>query len=106
MFKNPFSFKGRIGKTEYLYSIFLIIIIRIILLIVIDWIAHKYNDKSLAELIYYFFEIITIWFALAQGTKRSHDIGKSGLWQFIPFYSFWLIFENGQKLPNKYGESF
>jgi uncharacterized membrane protein YhaH (DUF805 family) len=44
------------------------------------------------------------WFILAQGAKRCHDIGKSGWWQFIPFYPFFLMFEKGQEGKNKYDE--
>ena len=45
-----------------------------------------------------------LWFALAQGTKRCHDIDKSGWWQLIPFYIFWLVFKKGNIGMNQYGQ--
>ena len=45
-----------------------------------------------------------MWYIFAQGAKRCHDCGRSGWYQVIPFYFFWLIFANEETKSNKYGE--
>ena len=43
------------------------------------------------------------WFILAQGAKRCHDLGNSGLYQLIPFYGFLTVLEDGDEGENEYG---
>jgi uncharacterized membrane protein YhaH (DUF805 family) len=40
---------------------------------------------------------------LAQGAKRCHDRGNSGIWQIIPFYGLWMLFADGDLGRNEYG---
>ncbi|MFI1745691.1 DUF805 domain-containing protein [Thalassobellus sediminis] len=100
MFKNPFSFKGRIRRTEYglsylIYAIFTSII------------------NGIAESIENGFEIVIIlillipmlWFLWAQGAKRCHDRGNSGWYQIIPFYALWMLLANSEVGPNEYGDN-
>lgn len=47
--------------------------------------------------------ILLFWFKLAQGTKRCHDRGNSGWFQFIPFYGLWMLFGDSDYGINKYG---
>jgi uncharacterized membrane protein YhaH (DUF805 family) len=86
MFKKPFSFKGRIRRTEF----------------------------GLSYLIYFFGTmltlgfgiVITLPFILAQAAKRSHDIGNSGWFILIPIYNpFFLLFAEGETESNEYGEN-
>ena len=93
IFTTPFSFNGRIRRSEYGFSV----IIFISLLSVIGSLFE--NGNSFAALGY----IPTFWFFWAQGTKRCHDIGVNGMWQIIPFYILVMIFQSGDKLMNKYG---
>ncbi len=84
MFKNPFSFKGRIRRTEYGLSLL---------------IAAAGNIITLG-----FGAFITVPFMLAQVAKRSHDIGNSGWFILIPIYNpFFLLFTDGEKKNNQYG---
>jgi uncharacterized membrane protein YhaH (DUF805 family) len=96
MFSAPFSFEGRIRRTEYGLSFIIYIFIYVIIKSII-------NDPSfgLFALAY----IPLVWFFWAQGAKRCHDRGNSGWYQIIPFYVLWLIFAEGDSTENEYGRS-
>ena len=96
MFKKPFSFKGRIRRLEYVISHFILLISFIVYLSIQEKIDPSAD-------IFVFSLIPSIWFIIAQRTKRSHDMGNSGLFQFIPFFGIIMAFADGDKGPNKYG---
>ncbi len=96
MFKKPFSFDGRIRRTEY----GLTFIIFAMLTVLVDSLSNT-DEAALIGLAY----IPMYWALLAQGAKRCHDIGNSGWWQLIPFYALWLLFQDGQPGSNQYGEN-
>jgi len=98
MFKNPFSFEGRIRRTEYGISI----IIYTICVTILNAIVGASNGDPAILLFAY---IPLLWFLWAQGAKRCHDVGNSGWWQLIPFYFLWMIFQDGEPGSNKYGEN-
>lgn len=93
MFKNIFSFEGRIARLEYGLTIVIYIVLYVITLYLIDTIP----------LVGLLLLIATVWFLWAQGAKRCHDIGKSGWMQIVPFYFLFLIFQNSENGPNPYG---
>jgi uncharacterized membrane protein YhaH (DUF805 family) len=101
MFKNVFSFEGRIRRTEYGISLILLGILYNILAYFLGIAIYK-GDGSLFILIPLYF--VLLWLSLAQGAKRCHDLGKSGWWQLIPLYAVWLLFESGNDSGNKYGD--
>lgn len=94
LFSNPFSFDGRIRRTEYGVSF-------IITLFAYTFINEimKSGQYPMAALAY----IPVYWFYLAQGAKRCHDYGSSGWWQLVPLCPFVMIFWKGQLEKNKYG---
>lgn len=100
MFRNPFSFKGRIRRTEYVLSLIIYLMGAFLLFMMIF---------GLSQLSVWFLGMIpfalftAIWFQLAQAAKRSHDIGNSGWLILIPFYTWLLLFINSQSGENKYG---
>lgn len=96
MFRNPFSFNGRIRRTEY--GISLIIYYAFYFLLAV--ISSQMEGNGLIFL----FIIPAFWFLIAQGTKRCHDRGNSGAWQLIPFYQLWMLFADGEPQTNYYGE--
>ncbi len=94
-FSKLFSFKGRIRRLEYLLTFIFLIIIYVVAILF----ALNSENTDLSGLQYL---ILYIW--LAQGAKRSHDIGQSGWLQLIPFYNIALFFLKGkQNLENEYG---
>ena len=96
MFKNPFSFNGRIRRTEYGISFIIYFILYLILF---------YFVKAYPLFIIFSTFIPLMWFIWAQSAKRCHDVGNSGWWQIIPFYFLWLLFQDGVRGPNEYGEN-
>ncbi|TDQ32650.1 DUF805 domain-containing protein [Zeaxanthinibacter enoshimensis] len=98
MFKNPFSFKGRIRRSEFgiSYIIFMFVYYLLIMLMAFS------GDAG--GILFFLFIVPAIWFMWAQAAKRCHDLGNSGWFQLIPFYGFWLLFADGQRHENEYGE--
>lgn len=92
MFSAPFSFNGRIRRSEYCISYIIVLIISSFL----NVLAIEIPILSLAY-------IPLLWFYFAQGTKRCHDRDNSGLFQIIPFYLFWMFFADGQEGTNSFG---
>ena len=91
MFKNPFSFKGRIRRTEFGITYIIVALANVFLIA---------SQEDILVLIF----IPLLWFLFAQGAKREHDLNYSGWWQLIPFRYLWLIFLKGEIGANKYGE--
>lgn len=97
MFKNPFSFEGRIRRLEFGLSI----IIQIILIVIVEVISIPLGKAG--PFIMLALLIPLYWFIWAQGAKRCHDLGKSGWWQLIPFYGLFMLFQNGEVGENIFG---
>lgn len=96
MFKNPFSFEGRIRRTEYGLSI--------IIMYAFAFIVGIFSGfAELGEGIMYVLLIPVYWFMFAQGSKRCHDRGNSGWFQIIPFYGLWMLFADSDNGINEYG---
>lgn len=97
MFKKPFSFQGRIRRTEFGITF---IIFSIGNGVIQSIIRNGDNESAIIGLAY----IPLLWFLFAQGAKREHDLNFSGWWQLIPFRYLWLIFLKGQSGENRFGQ--
>lgn len=101
LFKRPFSFEGRIRRLEYGLSF--------IINCIWSWgtaIFMASTNNSTGSLVLYYLTLIPMtWFSIAQNVKRCHDRGHSGWYQFIPFYFLWLLFADGEKGENGYGDN-
>lgn len=96
MFSNPFSFDGRIRRTEYGISFIIFALVAVFVNALV-----KTGEFPIVGLAY----IPLYWFLWAQGAKRCHDLGNNGWWQIIPFYVFWLIFAIADSGINQYGRN-
>lgn len=99
MFKHPFSFEGRIRRTEYGVTFIIYVILYVIMLALIQ------AGGSIGAMLGLLLLVPMVWFVWAQGAKRCHDVGKSGWWQLIPFYCFVLLFQDGVMGSNAYGQN-
>src|SRR5690606_32558154 len=98
MFDKPFSFEGRIRRTELGISY----IIYVVIIVIINAIIEGNGDDLTFLFILY---IPLLWFLWAQNAKRCHDLDNSGWWQLIPLYGFWMLFQDGQAGQNQYGDN-
>ena len=101
MFKRPFSFNGRIRRTEYCLSF----IIYMIWYGVINAMMETPEPSLGASLFVLISFIPMIWFLWAQNAKRCHDRGNPGWYQIIPFYVFVLMFGGSEEGSNEYGDN-
>jgi uncharacterized membrane protein YhaH (DUF805 family) len=97
MFKAPFSFNGRIRRTEYGISLIIYFVIHTLISVSVD----TRVDVQPIILLY----IPLLWFIWAQGAKRCHDISRTGWWQIITPYVFWLLLQDGYEWFNQYGDN-
>lgn len=97
MFKNPFSFEGRIRRMEYGVTFIIYIVLYLLQM------TFMYGGANAGALIGLALFIPMLWFVWAQGAKRCHDIGQSGWWQLVPFFFFVLLFRDGEPGRNLYG---
>ena len=100
MFKNPFSFSGRIRRTEYGLSLLIYFAFAGTLRFIV---AGMTTDQEIVSTIFLILYIPVLWLMLAQGSKRCHDRGNTGWFQIIPLYGFWMLFADGENGINKYG---
>jgi uncharacterized membrane protein YhaH (DUF805 family) len=106
MFHNVFNSNGRIRRLEYVISMiigyFSLILFQYIFSSILQ--SGKIGDV-LSIIISIIFYPLWLIFIITQGTKRCHDLGKDGFYQFIPFYFFWLLFSEGEHTQNQYGNN-
>ena len=103
MFKAPFSFEGRIRRSEYAITLLIYVAALFSVVGIFGGFRHEaHNNPGILPLIIC---LPIIWFALAQAVKRSHDIGNSGWYILIPFYGLWLLFADSRPGANRWGEN-
>lgn len=96
MFCNPFSFKGRIRRTEYALSY----IIFVIAIYSVSFLSLELGSGGYSLFVLF---LACYWFLFSQGAKRCHDLGQSGYYQIIPFYVLVMVFSEGHKRTNAHG---
>lgn len=94
MFTRPFSFDGRIRRTEYGISFIIYVLLAVI-------VNDLVESGEFPIIIFAYFPLL--WFLWGQGAKRCHDMGNSGWYQIIPFYVLWMLFSSSDSGMNEYG---
>lgn len=106
MFKNPFSFNGRIRRLEYCLS-YAVYVGYLMLAAFVVGIMKKtgilWVDEDKMSGVWFLMCLPAIYFLTAQGAKRCHDLGHSGWWQIIPLYVLWMLLADGKIGGNDYG---
>lgn len=105
----PFSSKGRIGRLHYILVVSTTwFIFFTALFLVVVYAEAKELDYEIVgkEMSMFFAGLLGLVSAVSftQATRRCHDLGYTGWYQFIPFYGFVILFKEGQKKDNKYGK--
>ena len=116
MFKAPFSFDGRIRRIEYFLSgIVGGIVTWLAMLLGVGTFIFGASSGSAGGSVFGLLIglaalVASVWFSLAQGVKRLHDLNKSGwliLLMFIPIvnaiFGLYMLFADGTVGPNQYG---
>lgn len=88
------SARGRATRGQYLLSWLTYLFFSIVLDVMI-----QDGANPLFGLLYF----PMFMFILTEGAKQCHDMGRSGWFQLIPFFSLWMLFKKGEEGPNKYG---
>lgn len=103
MFAHPFSFNGRIRRTEYLLSY----LIYYVYCLPMQLMPEETDDTGwgVVAILWLILVIPMCWFMLAQTAKRCHDRGNSAWFMLLPFYTLWLLFAAGDTGVNQYGNS-
>lgn len=105
MFRNPFSFTGRIRRTEFGISFIIYFVFYLLVSGLFASASRNESGGSGLVVVVLILLIPMVWFVWAQSAKRCHDLGNSGWYQLIPFYFFWLLFQDGQPGMNEYGDN-
>ncbi len=95
-FKNYFHFEGRACRKEFCYFI----LFHLIILFILGIISEKYPQLWNLFATYTFIAIIP---GIAIVFRRLHDVGKTDLLWFTPFWIF-VIFRKGMRGANYYGQ--
>ena len=99
---RPFSFKGRIGRVQLILSYVMGFVAWFASFLLFD-IEHSDGNGGVI-LLFLACTVAFFWFLYAQCAKRCHDLGKSGVWMFVPFWNILLFFAEGEKKDNQYGQ--
>jgi len=105
-----FSMEGRATRKQYMFF-FVAGILYAILLVTFQTLFPDFHLSESIEDNRYVMGILGLLvlspfvILVTQSVQRCHDLGVNGFYQLIPFFFLFMLFIEGQKLPNKYGES-
>jgi uncharacterized membrane protein YhaH (DUF805 family) len=94
--KNYATFSGRARRKEYWYF-FLCHVLALIVLATLSMFT------PFLWTVYMLWALVMFLPGLSLGVRRMHDVGKSGWYLLIPFYSLVLVCTKGDQGTNAYG---
>ena len=103
---RPFSFRGRIGRLQYLLSVFGGMVVYFLIFVVGEKLFVGEGNNGVMAIWMLVATIVLYWFIFAQSCKRCHDLGCSGIWQFVPIWNFCLYWKAGNQETNNYGSGY
>lgn len=71
-----FSFRGRINRAKWWLSVLVVFVIAI----VVNVLSALFSSGAIATILSLVYLVLWIWISLAAGTKRLHDLNRSGAW--------------------------
>lgn len=100
--RNYANFQGRARRSEYWYALLVYLVISIIAsgLDVVLGIADGNGNGPIGILV----ALGHLFPMIALAARRMHDVDKSGWFQLIPLYSFYLCVKNGDIGTNRFGQ--
>lgn len=111
MLKDMFSFEGRLRRIHYfMYLLTGGLIFGFAYLVIGVGLGALFKSVALPIILLLPFIVAYVWFCLAVGVKRLHDMGKSGVYYLlllIPvvnfFWGLYMLLCDGTVGPNAYG---
>jgi uncharacterized membrane protein YhaH (DUF805 family) len=100
-----FTSDGRISRETYWHIIGIHTILWVLSLLVYFVSLIVLRGWWVGTLISNGFQLALLWWFLAYGAKRCHDLGNSGFYQLIPFYFLFMLFQEGDVGDNFYGQN-
>jgi uncharacterized membrane protein YhaH (DUF805 family) len=100
-----FSFKGRIGRGEFLahIAVTIIVIVSGITVLFSSRFSSLLPGGAGAAIFYAFLLFAFFWYILACMSKRCHDLGNPGIYMLIPFYGLDMFVAESELGDNDYG---
>lgn len=102
-YKKFFVFKGRATRIEF-WSFMLFATIITLCFDVIIFLIFKNDMDTYVLIIDIFYCLFILPPTLAVSVRRIHDIGKSGLWVFVPIINFIFYLQDSVD-DNRYGKN-
>ncbi|MCF7711006.1 MAG: DUF805 domain-containing protein [Opitutales bacterium] len=97
-----FSFKGRLGRGEFLAHIAVTIFVTVLGIPVLSFFSLLPGGAA-AAIFYVFLALAFFWYILACMSKRCHDLGNPGIYMLIPFYGLDMFVGESELGDNDYG---
>ena len=97
-----FSFKGRLGRGEFLAHIAVTIFVTVLGIPVLSFFSLLPGGAA-AAIFYAFLALAFFWYILACMSKRCHDLGNPGIYMLIPFYGLDMFVGESELGDNDYG---
>lgn len=96
-FSKYATFTGRASRSEYWYFYLFYVLVLI---------GSSILDAALGINALYYLAILVLFLpTLAAGTRRLHDVNRSGWFILVPIYNIVLLCSTGTYGPNRFGDS-